>query len=220
MCPLWKAANDIHPLHPQVFTASWRLDETLPQTFWCRIQEMMWSWSSPDFFLEYQSSLSIPLFFSWGGEQTQNWFVVFKFMFQHLTRLSTCGAGLSSSTWCCVFKDGVKESSLTRLRAAAEPLSLWSGSPSRSSLPCMSPTWARSSVSSEESVPSSSLSSLVCQHPWPMYLCLSEHLLALFCYLHVNHFELDSPVCKVWDVSHCYQSVWWTWCVCALQVCA
>lgn len=82
-----------------------------------------------------------------------------------------CGAGLSSSTWCCVFKDNVKESSLTRLRAAAEPVSLWSGSLSHSSLPCTSLTWARSSVSSEESVPSSSLSSLVCLHPWPIYLC-------------------------------------------------
>lgn len=104
-----------------------------------------------------------------------------------------CGAGLSSSTWCCVFKDDVKESSLTRLRAAAEPLSLWSGSPSRSSLPCTSLTWARSSASSEESVPSSSLSSLVCQYsltyfsvcPYIDWLCSVTYMWITFVWITV-----------------------------------
>lgn len=73
-------------------------------------------------------------------------------------------ADLSSSTWCCVSKDTTKASSLTRLRAAAESSSLWSGSLSLCSLPCLSLTWVRSSASSEGSVPSSSLFSLVCKH--------------------------------------------------------
>lgn len=71
------------------------------------------------------------------------------------------GSDQSSWTWCCASKGIAEEWSPNLLRVVAESFSLWSGSLSLFSSPCMSPTWARSSVSSEGSAPSSSLFSLV-----------------------------------------------------------
>lgn len=69
LCPERPCPNT-PPSHPplQVCMASWPLDKRLPQTFWCPIQETMWSWSFPGCFSEYRSSPSTPLFFSWEGE--------------------------------------------------------------------------------------------------------------------------------------------------------
>lgn len=71
---------------------------------------------------------------------------------------SLCGTDQSSWTWCYEFADMIRELWLARLRVAAGLFSLWSGSPSHFSLPCLYPTWVMSSVSSEESAPSSSSS--------------------------------------------------------------
>lgn len=71
------------------------------------------------------------------------------------------GSDRSSWTWWCASKGIAEEWSPSLLRVVAESFSRWSGSASRFSSPCTSPTWARSSASSEGSAPSSSLSSPV-----------------------------------------------------------
>lgn len=156
-CASWahlQPDNRVHSLYRQACTASWHLAERLLQIFWCHIQEMTGSWSSPDSCLEYRLLPYIRLFFFWEGRQ------VFVSTFKkrtheilhitcklYLKPVGVCQTDRSSWTWCCASKGVVRESSPTRLRAAADLFSLWFGSPSLFSSPCLSPTWGRSSAS-------------------------------------------------------------------------